>query len=225
MYRIVGRGEAEDMARKQNSAGIPVPQPDQSRQETSVYPLWLQGWERYSAWGFDAGTGSYCAELYRNTDDPDGPPVIRLSARMERYHLAPLLFARIVQVTGAAATEVYEAMLTDLPDGVPDVLHSPADPVAPGVSLADVESELDNCLLRFGGDETEAGMIDALQWVLGLRPDSPSGTVPRGGARPSPIEIAAEAWSASAAIYQKGVQPRVVGAENALFWVIGWMPD
>jgi hypothetical protein len=213
------------MSENQHNAEFPIPQPNVQRHKDAVCPLWLDGWEKYSTWGFDTGVSSYFAVLYRNTDDPNEQPTVWLSGVMERYHLAPLLFARIVQATGEPATTVYEAMLADLPGGVPDAYRLPTDPLAPGVSLADVENELDRLLLRFGGDETKAGEIDALQWVLGQQPDSPTGTVHRGDLRPSPIEIAAEAWAASAAIYQSGAPPRVVGAENALHWSAGWMPD
>ncbi|MGW6308768.1 hypothetical protein ACWFRQ_21520 [Streptomyces niveus] len=209
----------------QQHAGAPVPQPDVPRHEDSVHPLELNGWEQYSTWGFDTGVSSYFAVLYRNTDDPDEQPTVWLSGAAERYHLAPLLFARIVQTTGEPATAVYEALLTHLPNGVPDACRRPADPLAPGITLGHVEAQLDELLLRFGGDDTDAGQIDALQWVLGERPASPTGTVHRTSPRPSPLEIAAEAWAASAAIYQSGRPDRVTGAENALHWAAGWLPN
>jgi len=41
-------------------------------------PLPLGGWDRASLWGWDAATGSLYARLWRNVDDPAGPPTIRI---------------------------------------------------------------------------------------------------------------------------------------------------
>ena len=43
-------------------------------------PLRLDGWDRASIYGWDETTGSLYAHLWRNTDDPAGPPAIRIEA-------------------------------------------------------------------------------------------------------------------------------------------------
>jgi hypothetical protein len=41
-------------------------------------PLPLDGWDHASIWGWDETADSLFAELRRNTDDPAGPPTIRI---------------------------------------------------------------------------------------------------------------------------------------------------
>ncbi len=41
-------------------------------------PLPLEGWDQASVWGWDETTGSLCAHLWRNTDDPAKQPGMRI---------------------------------------------------------------------------------------------------------------------------------------------------
>ena len=41
-------------------------------------PLPVDGWDRASIWGWDEAAGSLYAHLWANTDDPAGPPAIRI---------------------------------------------------------------------------------------------------------------------------------------------------
>ena len=41
-------------------------------------PLPLDGWDQASIWGWNEAAGSLYAHLWRNTDDPGGPPAIRI---------------------------------------------------------------------------------------------------------------------------------------------------
>jgi len=43
-------------------------------------PLPLNGWDQASIWGWDEAAGSLYAHLWRNTDDPAGPPAIRIES-------------------------------------------------------------------------------------------------------------------------------------------------
>jgi hypothetical protein len=43
-------------------------------------PFQLTGWDHASIWGWDETTGSLYAHLWRNTDDPGGPPPIQIGA-------------------------------------------------------------------------------------------------------------------------------------------------
>lgn len=42
----------------------------------SIQPFTMPGWDDYSTWGYEEGMGHYYAQLYRNSDDSDGPPRI-----------------------------------------------------------------------------------------------------------------------------------------------------
>jgi hypothetical protein len=41
-------------------------------------PLPLEGWDQASVWGWDETTSSLYARLRHNTDDPAGPPAVRI---------------------------------------------------------------------------------------------------------------------------------------------------
>ena len=44
--------------------------------ESSIYPVFLDGWDELSTWGFDSGADSYYAQLTRNgNSDDDGPDI------------------------------------------------------------------------------------------------------------------------------------------------------
>ena len=43
-------------------------------------PLPLDGWDHASIWGWNETAGSLYAHLWRNTDDPAGPPAIKIEA-------------------------------------------------------------------------------------------------------------------------------------------------
>ncbi len=42
----------------------------------SVRAFTMPGWDHHSTWGEEEGLGHFYAQLYRNSDDRDGPPLI-----------------------------------------------------------------------------------------------------------------------------------------------------
>ena len=65
-------------------------------------PLPLDGWEHASLWGWDEGTQSLYAHLWRNTDDPARPPAIRVG--LDDYTPAITLIPTLAQYIAMAAT-------------------------------------------------------------------------------------------------------------------------
>lgn len=203
----------------------PVPEPEMPRRD-SINPLWLAGWDRYSTWGYDSGTGSYYAQLYRNSADRDGPPTVWLDGVAERIHRLPVLYVRIGLETREPLSSVYEALLHQLPDGVHQMYRHPTDPVAPqGLRLSQIRYQL-------GEMDTETpyerGAEAALRWTVGDRADAPcSGSRVAGqapGTWPSPLVLTAEEWAATAAVYMTAVPDQAAGAEAALRWALGKSP-
>ncbi|MFI8992149.1 hypothetical protein ACIG63_45690 [Streptomyces antimycoticus] len=197
----------------------PVPEPDMPQRD-SVKPLWLPGWEAYSTWGYDTGTGSYYAQLYRDEDDRDAKPRHWISGTGQSIQHPQVLYMRIALATRAPLTAVYEALLKS-PTAVAAGHRYPMDPIAPGGrTLAEIRHQLGAA--RTGSSGYEQGSRMALQWLLGEVPTAPcsGATVPDGG-RPSPLAVAAEAWAATGAIYMTAAKELAAGAETALLWALG----
>jgi hypothetical protein len=64
-------------------------------------PLPLDGWDRASVWGWDEAVGSLSAHLWRNTDDPAGPPAVRIGP--DGYTPAITLLPTLAQYIAMAA--------------------------------------------------------------------------------------------------------------------------
>lgn len=197
----------------------PVPEPEQPRQD-SINPLWLKGWDSYSTWGWDSGTTSYYAQLYRNDADRDGAPTVWLDGTTVPVQRLQVLFMRIAMATREPVTAVYEALLHRTPDGVAAGYRHPVDPITPGgLPLAQVRYQLGE---MSEGSNYEHGAVEALRWVLGQRAEAPaSGAMVPTGERPSPLALAAESWAATAAVYMTRVKEYAAGAEAALMWATG----
>lgn len=202
----------------------PVPEPE-SEQRDGVNPLWLPGWESYSTWGWDSGVRSWYAQLYRDSDDRDGPPRVWLDGA-QPIPYAQLLYARIAVATGEALSAVYEAMLP-MPTSIVPGHREPADPVAPGGrTLAEIRHQLHTTRVtavdNASGPAYEAGRAAALRWLLGEEPAAPcSGAALVYGGRPAPLTVAAEAWAATAAVYGRQQAGDAAGAEAVLRWALG----
>ncbi|MFF1399330.1 hypothetical protein ACFVZD_36725 [Streptomyces sp. NPDC058287] len=182
--------------------------------------LWLEGWEGQSTWGYDSAAGSYFAQLYRDEGPDRDAPDVWLSGVTERFKYAEELMVRIMAATSASPTAVYEAMVPD-PLAVVPQHRAPEDPAVPGGrTLQEIQERAQQA---DGDTEFEQGIARALKWVLGREPASPVTALPPASARPSPLEIEAERWAATGAIYQPTRTPRDVatGAETALYWVAG----
>jgi hypothetical protein len=78
----------------------------------SIDPLWLDGWDHHSVWGYDEGTQLYFAQLWRNTDNGAGPPTFWLGFRPPA-EWACQIWDAIVAVTGADPYQVRRAMGDD----------------------------------------------------------------------------------------------------------------
>jgi hypothetical protein len=63
-------------------------------------PLPLRDWDQASVWGWDETTGSLYAHLWHNTDDPTGPPAIRVEP--DDYTPAITLLPTLVQYIAMA---------------------------------------------------------------------------------------------------------------------------
>lgn len=76
-----------------------------------TWGLLLDGWEGLSIWGFDAGTGSFFAQLTRNGNtDENGPDVWITPGRYPTITNPSELANLIARATGATAAAVAAAM-------------------------------------------------------------------------------------------------------------------
>lgn len=173
--------------------------------------LWLEGWEGQSIWGFDEGMDSYFAQLWRDEDSNDAPTVW-LSGMAPRFTMPEQLFAAMVSATGAPALDVFTAMEAD--DLAPRTIAPPPGPD----EVRAVQAEL----VRQGPDQHLRGMADALAWSRWELPTGPVTGQPTL-AVPTPQQLDAERWAATAAVYQRDDQPQAYfsGAESALMWLRG----
>lgn len=75
------------------------------------WALVLPGWEDLSTWGYDDGIGSFYAQLTRNGgNDDNGPEVWITPPRYPAITRSAQLATLITQTTGAAFTDVREAL-------------------------------------------------------------------------------------------------------------------
>ncbi|MDF3292359.1 hypothetical protein [Streptomyces silvisoli] len=89
-----------------------VPQGQRIVEDFSL-PLPLHGWARGSDWGYDTGTRSFFARLYRNDDDPSGAPTIWLSGSQPDLTDVVALTHALQEATGMARREVVDALTAD----------------------------------------------------------------------------------------------------------------
>ncbi|MDX3379489.1 hypothetical protein PV390_34375 [Streptomyces sp. ME02-6991-2A] len=76
-------------------------------------PLPLPGWDEESDWGFDTGTMSFFARLYRNGTDYHQPPTIWLTGASPDLYNTPALRDAIAKTTSRSPREVASALTSD----------------------------------------------------------------------------------------------------------------
>ncbi|MFF0740519.1 hypothetical protein ACFYVL_08955 [Streptomyces sp. NPDC004111] len=76
-------------------------------------PLPLQGWDRGSDWGYDTGTRSFFARLYRNGRDPSEEPTLWLSGIRPDLGDVVALAQALQEATGAPRRAVVDALTAD----------------------------------------------------------------------------------------------------------------
>lgn len=84
----------------------------------SVYPVFLDGWDQHSIWGWDSSIPSYYAQLTRNGNSDDNGPDIWITPPVYPQMMLPeTLAAAIAAATGADLNTVQTAMNESLDDG------------------------------------------------------------------------------------------------------------
>lgn len=73
----------------------------------------LPGWDQISDWGYDTGTCSFFARLYRNEDDPSGPPTVWLVGTNPDLMDVVALTDAVQEATGKSRREVVAALTAD----------------------------------------------------------------------------------------------------------------
>ena len=77
----------------------------------SIYPVFIDGWDQLSTWGWDSGMGSYYAQLTRNgKSDDNGPEVWITPPAWPVMQLPQTLAKAIAEVTGTELAAVIAAM-------------------------------------------------------------------------------------------------------------------
>lgn len=171
----------------------------------------LPGWEDQSIWGWDEGTGSFYAQLWRNDSTSDTPDIWLTAARTP-YPWPSSIALSIVEQTGVDALTVVRAMGLAHPD--PTLLADEA--------IMDRAGELArlNDQSRYIG-----GQVHALAWVQGLAEFTPGTRTEWGTRKPSAAQVDAEHHMVTGRVYrgEDSVDGRdfFAGADEALWWALG----
>ncbi|MCK2239728.1 MULTISPECIES: hypothetical protein [unclassified Crossiella] len=192
--------------------------PDHSRNHTARpgYQLHdavdLPGWEQQSIWGWDEGSSSFYAQLWRNDSTSDAPEIWLTGAR-KPYPWPGCIALEIVERTQADALAVVQAM---------GIAH-PEPTLRTENEIMQRAGELNP--LRDRGDFVK-GQIHALAWTQGLA-EFTSGTRTEWGKdrRPTPAQADAEHHMITGRVYLGGTefdgQDFFNGADEALWWALG----
>lgn len=169
----------------------------------------LPGWEHQSIWGWDDGTRSFYAHLWRNGSTSDAPE-IWLSGVRKPYPWPGCIALEIVEHTDADRLAVVQAM------GI-------AHPNPTLRTKAEIMQRVDELKeLRDNGDYI-GGQIHALAWTQGLTELTP-GTHTKHP-RPTPEQADAEHHIITGRVYLGGDtfhgRDFFSGADEALWWALG----
>ncbi|GLY71270.1 hypothetical protein [Amycolatopsis taiwanensis] len=118
----------------------------------------LPGWEHQSIWGWDEGTGSFYAQLWRNGSTSDAPE-IWLTGALKPYPWPGCIALEIVEHTQADTLAVVQAMGIAHPD--------------PTLRTADEVMQRAEELRKLGDSGYIRGQHHALAWTQGLAEFTP----------------------------------------------------
>ncbi|MFJ8966731.1 hypothetical protein ACIRG5_45785 [Lentzea sp. NPDC102401] len=167
----------------------------------------LPGWDDQSIWGWDAATGSFFGQLWRNGSTADEPE-IWLTGTRKPYPWPACIALEIVETTKAEPIAVVHAMGIADPD--PSLIDEP--------EIRARVSELTRAL-----DASPYGMskVQALAWVLGTAPLSP-GTRTAWQEKPTAAQVDAEHHMVTGRVYREvSERDYFSGADEALWWALG----
>lgn len=119
----------------------------------------LPGWEHQSIWGWNEGTGSFYAQLWRNSSSSDAPE-IWLTGAQKPYPWPGSIALEIVEHTQAEPLAVVQAM---------GIAH-PEPALRPDQEIGSLVSEL---IAANDPSPYSMSKMQALAWVLGTAPLSP----------------------------------------------------
>ena len=192
--------------------------PDHSRNHTARpgYQLHdaidLPGWEEQSIWGWDEGTGSFYAQLWRNGSSSDAPEIWLTGARTPYPWPASIALA-IVERTKTDALTVVQAM---------GIAH-PAPTLLPDDTITDKADEIIKLNDR---SPYIGGQNHGLAWIQGLA-DFTTGTRTEWdrSRRPTPAQVDAEHHMVTGQLYRGGNavdgKDFFAGADEILWWALG----
>jgi len=106
-------------------------------------PLPVDGWDQASNWGWDETTSSLYAHLWRNTDDPAGPPAIRIEPG---EYAPPIIWPETLSQYIAMAVDLspwtVDTIIGDMVEQDRDwaAEDRPAAPTSPGTAVTMTES-------------------------------------------------------------------------------------
>ncbi len=190
--------------------------PDHSRNHTARpgYQLHdaidLPGWEDQSYWGWDQGTGSFFAQLWRNGSTSDAPEIWLTGARTPFPWPACIALA-VVERTQSDALAVVRAM---------GIAHPNPTLLPDSTILARVEA-----LAKETSDYVK-GQQHAIAWTQGQAEFTTGTRTEWGkGRRPTPEQVDAEHHMVTGQLYRGGTaldsKEFFGGADELLWWALG----
>ena len=168
----------------------------------------LAGWDERSVWGYDTGTGSFYAQLWRNPGDSDAPDVW-LSGVNPPLPWPGCIVAATVDATGCDPVSVVRALGLAHPTAH---LRGRAELAAAAGPLAHTN------------EGYTAGKFAALQWAMGMATVTPGGRRPWPERQPPSVEeVVAEQYVITGRAYQPlagDTRAWVGGADEAFAWLL-----
>jgi len=167
----------------------------------------LSGWEHRSIWGWDEGTSSFFAQLWRNGNSSDEPDIWLTGAR-KPYPWPGCIALEIAENAEADALPVVRAMGIAHPE---PTLRTPDE-------IFGRTRELYKIPNRNG---YVGGQAHALAWTQGLAEFTPGTRTYWGDRKPTADRVDAEHHMVTGSVYRGENRDFFSGADESLWWALG----
>lgn len=167
----------------------------------------LSGWEQRSIWGWDEGTSSFYAQLWRNGSTSEAPDVWLTGAR-KPYPWPGCVALEIVERTESDALAVVRALGIAHPE---PTLRTPAEVGSRVLELRKQKEE----------GHYVGGKIHALAWTQGLAEFTPGTRTYWGKSIPTVERVDAEHHMITGSVYRGENRAFFTGADESIWWVLG----
>jgi len=166
----------------------------------------LPGWERRSIWGWDEGTSSFYAQLWRNDSTSDAPDVWLTGAR-KPYPWPGCIALEVVEHAEADTLAVVRALGIAHPE---PTLRTSAEIGSRALQLSELKK----------AGHYVGGKMHALAWTQGLADFTPGTRTYWGSSVPTAERVDAEHHMITGSVYRGDNPAFFSGADESIWWAL-----